>query len=320
MIYSKIIGTGSYLPAKVLTNHDLEKMVDTSDEWIFERTGIRQRHIVGPGETASTMAHQAALRAIEQAQISPKDIDLIIVGTTTPDRIMPGAAFFLQSALDLPGIPVFDLTAACAGFIYGLSVADQYIRTGFAKHVLVVGTEVMSSVIDWTDRRTCVLFGDGAGAVVLRASDEPGILSTHLHADGHYKDILYVPSGLPGQRKAEEPPYVVMEGNDVFKFAVNKLWEVVLETLQVNNMHQDEIDWFVPHQANIRIIAATVRKLGMPMDKVVLTVGEHGNTSAASIPLALDRAVRDGRIQPGHKVLLEAFGGGLAWGSALVQF
>lgn len=320
MNYSKIIGTGSYLPPKVLTNEDLEKMVATSHEWIVERTGICKRHIIGPGETASTMAKQASLRAIESAGIDPNLLDMIVVGTTTPDRVMPGVACKLQAELGLTGMPAFDIQSACAGFIFGLSIADQYIRTGAAKNILVVGTEAMSTVLDWTDRRTCVLFGDGAGAVVLQASDKPGVLSTHLHTDGRHGDSLYVPSGLPGLAKPDEPPYVMMAGNEVFKFAVNKLHEVVLETLEANQMTHDDIDWFIPHQANIRIIEATVRKLGISMDRVVLTVADQGNTSAASIPLALDLAVRDGRIQRGQKLLMETFGGGLAWGAALVEY
>jgi 3-oxoacyl-[acyl-carrier-protein] synthase III len=320
MNYSKIIGTGGYLPPKVLTNEDLEKMVATSHQWIVERTGICKRHIISPGETASTMAKQASLRAIESAGIDPHIIDMIVVGTTTPDRTMPGVACQLQADLGLTGMPAFDIQSACAGFIFSMSIADQYIRSGAAKNILVVGTEAMSTVLDWTDRRTCVLFGDGAGAIVLQASNKPGVLSTHLHTDGRYGDSLYVPSGLPGLAKPDEPPYVMMSGNEVFKFAVNKLHEVVLETLDANQMTHDDIDWFIPHQANIRIIEATVRKLGISMDRVVLTVAEQGNTSAASIPLALDLAVRDGRIQRGHRLLMETFGGGLAWGAALVEY
>jgi len=321
VIYSRITGTGSYLPEKVLTNADLEKMVDTSDEWITDRTGIRKRHIVDD-ETTCDLAEQAALRAIEAAGLKPPDIDLIVVGTTTPDRIFPSTACLLQDRLDIHGCPAFDVQAVCTGFVYALGVADMFVTGGKAKHALVVGAETLSNIIDWTDRGTCILFGDGAGAVVLSASGEPGILSTHLHADGQYKELLTVPAGLSEnieQLKAGGA-FVEMKGNEVFKVAVNTLGRIVDETLAANNMKKSDITWLVPHQANIRIIAATARKLEMSMDHVVVTVQEHGNTSAASIPLALDIAVRDGRIQRGDTLLLEAFGGGFTWGSALLKY
>jgi 3-oxoacyl-[acyl-carrier-protein] synthase III len=321
LIYSRITGTGSYLPEKVLTNADLEKMVDTSDEWITDRTGIRKRHIVD-GETTCDLAEQAARRAIEAAGLSAADIDLIIVGTTTPDRIFPSTACLLQDRLKIHGCPAFDVQAVCTGFVYALGVADMFVTAGKAKHALVVGAETLSNIVDWTDRGTCVLFGDGAGAVVLSASDETGILSTHLHADGQYKELLTVPAGLSEnieQLKAGGA-FVEMKGNEVFKVAVNTLGRIVDETLAANNMQKSDITWLVPHQANIRIIAATAKKLDMSMDHVVVTVQDHGNTSAASIPLALDIAVRDGRIQRGDTLLLEAFGGGFTWGSALLKY
>lgn len=321
MTFARIAGTGSYLPEKILTNADLEKMVDTSDEWITDRTGIRKRHIVD-GETTCDLAEQAARRAIEAAGLSAADIDLIIVGTTTPDRIFPSTACLLQDRLKIHGCPAFDVQAVCTGFVYALGVADMFVTAGKAKHALVVGAETLSNIVDWTDRGTCVLFGDGAGAVVLSASDETGILSTHLHADGQYKELLTVPAGLSEnieQLKAGGA-FVEMKGNEVFKVAVNTLGRIVDETLAANNMQKSDITWLVPHQANIRIIAATAKKLDMSMDHVVVTVQDHGNTSAASIPLALDIAVRDGRIQRGDTLLLEAFGGGFTWGSALLKY
>ena len=322
MKYAKIIGTGGYLPEKILTNHDLEKMVDTSDEWITDRTGIKKRHIARENETTCDLAEQAARQAITAAGIKPTDIDLIIVATTTPDRIFPSTACLLQDRLDIHGCAAFDIQAVCTGFVYALSVADKFIRTNAAQCALVIGAETLSRILDWTDRSTCVLFGDGAGAVILQASDAPGILSTHIHADGAYKELLTVPAGI-----SEHPEivragkaFVTMQGNEVFKMAVNTLGRIVDETLAANNMQQSDIDWLVPHQANIRIIAATAKKLKMDMDHVVVTVHEHGNTSAASIPLALNEAVRDGRIKVGEVVLLEAFGGGFTWGSALIRF
>ncbi|HEB87895.1 MAG TPA: ketoacyl-ACP synthase III [Gammaproteobacteria bacterium] len=321
MTYSRIAGTGSYLPEKILTNADLEKMVETSDQWIIERTGIKKRHI-SEGQTTCDLAEQAAGKAIEAAGLGKDDIDLIIVATTTPDRIFPSTACLLQERLDIHGCPAFDVQAVCTGFVYALGVADMFITTGKAKHALVVGAETLSNIINWTDRGTCILFGDGAGAVVLSASEETGILSTHLHADGKYKDLLTVQGGIsenPDRFKAGDA-LVEMRGNEVFKIAVNTLGRIVDETLAANNMDKSMIDWLVPHQANIRIINATAKKLGMSMDNVVVTVDEHGNTSAASVPLALDIAVRDGRIKRGDTILLEAFGGGFTWGSALLKY
>ena len=321
MTYARISGTGSVLPDKVLTNADLEEIVDTSDEWITERTGIKKRHVV-EGETTCDIAEVASRRAIEAAGLKPQDIDLIIVATTTPDRIFPSTACLLQDRLDIHGCAAFDVQAVCTGFVYALGVADLFVTSGKAKHALVVGAETLSKIIDWTDRSTCVLFGDGAGAVVLSASEEAGILSTHLHADGKYKELLTVPSGISEnfeQLKAGEA-YVQMKGNEVFKMAVNTLGRIVDETLAANNMQKSDVDWLVPHQANIRIIVATARKLNMSMDHVVVTVDETGNTSAASIPLALDIAVRDGRIERGQTLMLEAFGGGFTWGSALLKY
>ncbi len=322
MSYSRIAGTGSYLPEKVLTNADLEKMVDTSDAWITERTGIRKRHIAAPGETTCDLAEHAARRALEAAGIEPRGIDLIIVATTTPDKVFPSAACLLQQRLDIHGCPAFDIQAVCSGFVYALSVADQFVRTGQARRVLIVGADTLSRIIDWTDRSTCVLFGDGAGAVVLEASDAPGIFSSHLHADGRYQELLMVPEGISqGYDKVQAgQAYIHMQGREVFKVAVNTLEQIVDEALAANHLDKSEIDWLVPHQANIRIITATARKLKLPMERVVVTVGEHGNTSAASIPLALDVAVRDGRIQRGDTLLLEAFGGGFTWGAVLLKF
>ena len=322
MKHARIIGTGGYLPAKVLTNHDLEKMVETTDQWIFERTGIRERHIAAEGETSSAMGEQAARRAIEAAGIGMKDIDLIIVATTTADQIFPSTACLLQNRLGIHGCPAFDVQAVCTGFVYGLGIADKFIRTGSAKCALVVGTETLSRITDWSDRTTCVLFGDGAGAVVLAAADKPGIISTHMHADGKYKDLLSVPAGisLGYDKTVSGVAYMQMEGNEVFKVAVNTLGRIVDETLAANHMKKSDIQWLVPHQANLRIIAATAKKLGMSMDHVVMTVDRHGNTSAASIPLAFDEAVRDGRIKPGEVVMMEAFGGGFTWGSVLLKY
>lgn len=319
MIYARIAGTGSYLPEKALSNTDLEKMVDTSDQWIRERTGIIKRHIAADNETTTDLAYNAAVNAIDAAGISSQDIDLIIVATTTPTKIFPSTASLVQQKLGIHGCPAFDIQAVCTGFVYGLTVADKFIKSGSAKNVLVIGAETFSRIIDWTDRNTCVLFGDGAGAVVLQASEKPGILSTHIHCDGSFNELLHVPTG-PGSVVTGDAAYVDMQGNEVFKIAVKTLSQIADETLEANQLEKHDIDWLVPHQANIRIIAATARKLSMSMDKVVVTVDEHGNTSAASIPLALDTAVRDGRIQRGEKLLLEAFGGGFTWGSALIQF
>ncbi len=319
-MYSRIIGTGGYLPEKILTNHDLAQMVDTSDEWVFSRTGIRERHIVAENQTTSDLAFQAAQRAIEMAGVDLQNIDLIIVATTTPDVVFPSTACILQEKLGIKsGGPAFDIQAVCSGFIYALAMADQFIRGGQSKCALVVGAETFSRLMDWTDRNTCVLFGDGAGAVVLKVSEEPGIISTHLHADGSYGHLLSVPACLSGG-KAKGNPFVEMDGTGVFKFAVGVLDSIVEETLAANGMQKSDITWLVPHQANIRIIQATAKKLGMRMDNVVVTVDRHGNTSAASIPLALDVAVRDGRIKPGDTLLMEAVGGGFTWGSALVTW
>ncbi len=318
MIHSRISGTGGYLPEKILTNHDLEEMVETSDQWITDRTGIKKRHVAAEGETTCDLAEKAARAALEAAGIGCDEIDLIIVATTTPDRVFPSTACLLQERLGIHGCTAFDIQAVCTGFVYALSVADKFIRSGTHKNALVVGAETLSRIVDWTDRDTCVLFGDGAGAVVLSASDEPGILSTHLHADGRYKELLSTSGGVSEGLNGEV--YITMQGNEVFKVAVNTLGRIVDETLAANNMQKSDIDWLVPHQANIRIIKATARKLKMSMDHVVTTVQEHGNTSAASVPLALDVAVRDGRIQRGDTLLLEAFGGGFTWGSALLRY
>lgn len=322
MSYSRIIGTGSYLPEKVLTNHDLEKMVDTTDQWIRERTGIAKRHIAAEDETTCDLAEHAARHAIEAAGKKPEDIDLIVLATSTPDQVFPSTACLLQSRLDIHGCAAFDVQAVCTGFIYALGVADNFIKAGSARCALVVGAETFSRIIDWEDRGTCILFGDGAGAVVIEASEEPGILSTHLHADGDYASLLQVPDGVSkGYDKVREnAAFVEMKGNEVFKMAVNTLGRIVDETLEKNGLEKTDIDWLIPHQANIRIINATARKLRMSLDHVVVTVAEHGNTSAASVPLALDVAVRDGRIKRGETLLLEAFGGGFTWGSALVKY
>lgn len=322
MKYSRIIGTGSYLPAKILTNADLEKKVETSDQWIVERTGIRERRVAGPEETSCTMGLEASRRALAAANIAPADVDLIIVATTTPDLVFPATACLLQERLGVSDCPAFDVQAVCTGFIYALSIADKFIRSGSAQCALVVGSETFTRILDWTDRGTCVLFGDGAGAVVLQASDAPGILSSHLHADGKYADLLCVPSGVSkGYDKViAGQAYVHMAGGEVFKVAVKVLGEVVDEALQANKMQRSDIDWLVPHQANVRIISATAKKLGLPMERVVVTVAKHGNTSAASIPLAFDEAVRDGRIQRGQVVLMEGVGGGFTWGSVLLKF
>ncbi len=322
MKYSQITGTGSYLPEKVVTNADLEKLVETSDEWIFTRTGVRERRVAAEGENTVDLAEHAARRAIEAADIKTSDIDLIVLATTTPDQVFPATACLLQKRLDIHGCPAFDVQAVCTGFIYALDVADKFIRTGSAKCALVVGAETFSRIIDWTDRTTCVLFGDGGGAVIAQAADTPGIVSSHLHADGQYTSLLEVPAGVSqGYDKVRNgQAYVRMGGSEVFKVAVNTLGNIVDETLRANDMQKSDITWLVPHQANIRIIAATAKKLGMSMDNVVVTVDRHGNTSAASIPLALDEAIRDGRIKRGDTVLMEAFGGGFTWGSVLLKY
>jgi 3-oxoacyl-[acyl-carrier-protein] synthase-3 len=317
MKYSRIAGTGSYLPKKILTNADLEAMVDTTDEWIVSRTGIRQRHIAAEGEFTSDLSVEAARRALVSAGIEASEIDLIIIATTTPDRIFPSTACLVQDKLGISNCPAFDIQAVCSGFVYAIATADNFIKSGSAKCVLVVGAETMSRITDWTDRSNCILWGDGAGAVILKASDEQGILSTHLHADGSYANLLNVPSGVS---KKEGSKTVYMEGNSVFKVAVNTLDAIVDETLEANGLQKSDVDWLVPHQANIRILQSTAKKLGMGMDRVVVTVDVHGNTSAASIPLALDVAVRDGRIKRGETILMEAFGGGFTWGSILMKY
>ena len=319
MIYSRILGTGGYLPARVLTNADLEKMVDTNDQWIVERTGIRERHIAAEGEFTSDLATAAARAALAAAAVDVNDIDLLVVATTTPDLVFPSTACIVQSKLGMSnGKPAFDIQAVCSGFVYALSVADQFIKTGAAKRALVIGAETLSRITDWTDRGNCILWGDGAGAMVLGASDQPGILASHIHADGRHKELLRTTTGA--STGLTEPAVMRMEGNAVFKMAVNTLDRIVDETLEANGLSKSDIDWLVPHQANIRIISATAKKLGMSMDHVVTTVAGHGNTSAASVPLAFDVAVRDGRIQRGQTVLMEAFGGGFTWGSVLLKY
>lgn len=320
--FSRITGTGGYLPARVVSNAELAARVDTNDEWIRERTGITQRHIAAEDEFTLDLAYAAAGRALEAADVKPSALDLIIVATTTPDRVFPSTACLLQSRLGAQGCAAFDVQAVCTGFVYALSIADQFVRTGMARTALVLGAETFSRIIDWDDRNTCVLFGDGAGAVVLQADDAPGILSTHLHADGDHAELLHVPSGVSNHHAAvvEGRTFVEMAGPEVFRMAVKTLGDIVDETLGANGLERSAVDWLVPHQANIRIIRATARKLGLSMDKVVQTVAEHGNTSAASIPLALDVAVRDGRIKRGDTVLLEGFGGGFTWGSALITW
>jgi 3-oxoacyl-[acyl-carrier-protein] synthase-3 len=322
-VYSRIAGTGHYVPEKVLTNTDLEKMVDTTDEWIKSRSGIERRHIAEPDQYTSDLAAEACRAAMEAAGVGPDDIDFIVVGTTTPDLVFPNVGTILQSKLGIHGCPAFSLEAACSGFIYALSVADKFITSGQSKCALVVGAETLSRITDWTDRSTCVLFGDGAGAVVLKPDEEAGIISTHLRADGRYKDLLTAKTGISVQPEGDALRAgfnVQMAGNEIFKVAVKSLESIVEETLDANGMDRSEIDWLIPHQANIRIINATAKRLGMPMEKVVLTVQDYGNTSAASVPMALDVAVRDGRVQRGQLLLLEAFGGGLTWGSALLRY
>ncbi len=321
MPYARIIGTGGYLPTQVRTNDDISQWVDTSDSWIVERTGIRSRRIAGEEETASSMAEIASRQAIECAGIEPESIDLIIVATGTPDRVYPSTGCLLQKRLGISNCVAFDVQAACSGSIFALSIADQYIRAGTAKTVLVVGSEICSRLVDWQDRGTCILFGDGAGAVLLTASEQPGILSTHIHSDGGYEDLLYCPNPQAASlAEKNEPGFIRMRGNEVFKMAVNTLGRIVDETLDANGLDKSDIDWLVPHQANTRIIAATAKKLKMPMSQVVLTLENQGNTSSASILLALNEAVQDGRIQRSQVLLLEAFGAGFTWGSALIKY
>lgn len=319
---AKIIGTGSYFPEKELTNKDLEKMIDTTDEWITTRTGIKARRIAAKHESVATMGAEAAKKALEMAGLEASDIDMIIMGTTSSlDVALPSAAIVVQKILEVPNIPAFDVAAACSGFIFSLSVADQYIKTGFAKRILVIGADMLSHMCDPTDRTTMILFGDAAGACILEATDDDcGVLSTHLHSDGRFNDLLYCPMPKRADTDSVDNSYLQMKGNDVFKVAVTKLSEIVTETLKHNNIEKTDIDWLVPHQANLRIISATAKKLSMPIERVVVTLDKHGNTSAATIPTALDIAIRDGRIQRGQTLLLEAFGSGFTWGSALIKY
>ncbi|MDG2154525.1 MAG: ketoacyl-ACP synthase III [Gammaproteobacteria bacterium] len=321
-MYSRIAGTGHYVPERILTNIELEKIVETTDEWIRSRSGIEQRHIAADEQTTASLAIEAAKRAIEAAGITPEEIDFLVVGTTTPDLVFPNVGTIVQDALGIHGCAAFSVEAACSGFIYALSSADKFVSTGQSKNALVIGAETLSRITDWTDRATCVLFGDGAGAVVLQPATEQGIISTHLHADGQYKDLLYAPAGVSKRPEGDlnKDFAIHMQGNEVFKLAVKTLGAVVKETLEANSLDHDALDWLVPHQANKRIIEATAKRLGMPMEKVILTVAKYGNTSAASVPMALDVAVRDGRIKRGDLLLMEAFGGGFTWGSALIRF
>jgi len=321
-MHARIIGTGHFLPDNVVTNADLEQRVETSDEWIRERTGIRERRGAAEGQTTGDLAEQACRRALEAAEVKPSDIDLLVLGTTTPDLVFPSTACLIQKRLGLRDCGAFDVNAACTGFIYALSIATQYIEAGNARNVLVVGAETLTRMVDWEDRSTCVLFGDGAGAAVLTADREPGVMSTHIHANGGYGDLLNVEVGVSRGFLAEPRGGLTirMKGNEVFKVAVNTLGRIVDETLAHNNLDKHDLDWLIPHQANLRIIKATARKLDMPMDRVIVTVDRHGNTSAASVPMALDEAVRSGRIKRGELMLLEAFGGGFTWGSALIRY
>lgn len=319
MAFARIAGTGSYLPERVLTNFDLEKMVETSHDWIVSRSGIHERHLAAEQELTSDLALQASLRALEAAGLTPQDVDLIIVATTSPDQVFPSTACILQQKLGVHGFPAFDMQAVCAGFVYALTTAEQFIRSGSAKCALIVGAEILSRLVDWKDRGTCVLFGDGAGAVVLKADDETGILSTQLHADGRYKDILNLPGNI-ADGEIRGTPFLYMDGPAVFKFAVKALGDAAESALTEAGFTRDDLDWLVPHQANIRIIEATAKRLSLSMDKVVVTLANQGNTSAASIPLALDTAVRDGRIQRNQLVLMEGIGGGFAWGSVLMRY
>ncbi|MBC3767849.1 beta-ketoacyl-ACP synthase III [Neptunicella marina] len=319
-MYSRIIGTGSYYPTQVRTNEDLEKMVDTSDQWITDRTGIKERRIIGENETVATMGAEAAKKAFEAAEIDPASVDMILCATTSHNKSLPSAACDLQKILGLDGVPAFDVAAACAGYCYALSVADQYIKSGMCKRILVIGSDCLSRLIDPYDRTMIILFGDAAGATIIEASEEPGILSTHIMAAGSYGDLLYVGNPTRGQEQSVHENWGVMKGNEVFKVAVTKLSEIVEQTLEANNMQKSDLDWLVPHQANFRIIKATAKKLEMPMEQVVMTLEQFGNTSAATVPTALDTAIRDGRIKRGQNLLLEAFGGGFTWASALVRY
>lgn len=322
MSYAKVTGTGSYLPLKCMSNHDLERMVDTSHEWILSRTGIKNRHIADDSESTTDLAEKASVAALNAAGLAPDSIDLIVMATTTADQVFPSSACILQDRLGIRGSPAFDVQAVCAGFMYALDIAEKFIRTESATRALVIGAETFSRIIDWTDRSTCVLFGDGAGAMIVEASDTPGIHSTHLHADGQYKDLLSVPVGVSKNfnKVVNGSAFTQMQGGEVFKIAVKCMEKVAEEALDANGVEVDNIDWMIPHQANMRIITATAKRLGVPMDKVVVTVDQHGNTSAASIPLAFDVAVRDGRIKPGDNILIEGFGGGFTWGAAYLTY
>jgi len=321
-MYARIAGTGSYLPTKILTNADLEKLVDTSDEWIRTRTGIEQRHVASEGETTTDLAEHASRRAMQDAGVGAGDIDLICVGTTTPDLVFPNVGTLLQDRLGIHGCPAFSLEAACTGFVYALSVAEKFVRLGESKCALVVGAETLTRIVDWNDRGTCVLFADGAGAVILTPSEQPGIISTRLHSDGKYKDLLLYPDGVSKGFKLvrEGRAGVQMKGNEVYKVAVNTLGHLVMETLNANGISKEQLDWLIPHQANIRIIEAIAKRLDLPMERVIVTINTQGNTSAASVPLALDTGIRDGRVKRGQLLLLEAFGGGFTWGSALIRY
>lgn len=323
MSFARVIGTGSYLPKKVLTSAELENMVDTTEQWIISRTGVRERRIAPADERTSDLAEHASRAALEVAGVSPEELDLIIVATTTADHVFPSVACLLQDRLGIHnGGPAFDVQAVCTGFVYALDVANRFFLTGASKKALVVGAETFSRIIDWTDRNTCILFGDGAGAVVLEASDEPGIVSTHLHADGKYHELLNVPAGVSAnyEQVLRGEAYTQMHGSEVFKWAVKALGDIVDETLEANSLQKSDVDWLIPHQANIRIINATAKKLDISMDQVIVTVDRHGNTSAASIPLAFDEAVRDGRVERGQKIIMEGFGGGFTWGSILLVY
>ncbi len=322
MIYSKIAGTGRYLPARIMTNADLEKIVDTTDEWIRTRTGVERRHVAAEDQTTSDLCVEAAVIAMEDAGVTADDIDLIVVGTTSPDLIFPNIATLVQHRLGIHGCPAFSIEAACTGFLYALTTTDKFIRAGETKCALVIGAEIITKLVDWTDRATCVLFGDGAGAVIVKPSEEAGIMSCHLGADGQYKELLYYPVGASKDlhKAGVGDSRILMKGNEVFKVAVRTLGKVAQEALDANGIDKDDLDWLIPHQANLRIIQATAKRLGMPMEKVIVTVQDHGNTSAASVPMALDVGVRDGRIQRGHLILLEAFGGGFTWGSVLMRY
>ena len=322
MNYSRIVGTGGYLPEKVLTNADLEQMIETTAGWIVERTGVEERHIAAPGETTCDLAEHASRRALDAAGLEPGDIDLIVLGTTTPDHVFPSVATQLQHRLGCYGGAAFDVQAVCTGFVYALDIADRFIRTGAARRALVVGADTFTRIIDWNDRGTCILFGDGAGAVVLAGADEPGIIDSRLGADGRYKELLWVPAGVSGgyDQTRQNAAFVEMRGSEVFKVAVTTLKDIAEQILAANQMTVADVDWLIPHQANRRILAATAKRLGLPAERMVDCVRTHGNTSAASVPLALDVAVRDGRIQRGQTLLLEGFGGGFTWGAVLVKY